>query len=258
MIKITTERTVGTTIELQSAILVYGDKSKAAYASHHPVRQVGGRSLIGPGTSLSAAVLTKAVRDLSPVSTTDCFIDDNVIAFRDGLIGWWRAPKTTRLWFHSPSLHEARELPGNPRPFAVEVPVPGLIFFVMAGHFYVYAFKGDRRPDRKTEIFTAPLMNVWDSGQICTGNVKLPKSSKSSTTPAWEKAFFKSRFTHFNGKASVQYEGGRIALTRDLVEGKFTSFPDSVMSSIKLTLGDLVGKFSKRCAEGSEGGIDYV
>lgn len=258
MITVETEKALGTAIELKSAILLYGDKTKTAYASHHTVHHSDGRYCIGSGSALSAKVLADAVRELAPVSISDCFIDDNVVAFRDGLIGWWRPPQPTRIWFHSQTLHEACDRPGKPRPFAVEVPMPGLVFFVLGAHFYVYAFKGTQRPDRKTEVFSAPLMNVWDSGQICTGNVKLPKSTTSASIAAWERGFFKSRFTHFNGTVSVKYDGGRIALTRDLVEGKFTEFPESTMTSCKLKLGELVEKFSSRCSAGTSGGTDYV
>jgi len=255
MINIKTQQSTDTIVPLAAAILLYGEKDKTVYASHHPVTITDTGAEIGPGTSLSASYLMTAARDLIPVKITDCFIEESVIAFRDGLIGWWRRPQVTRVWFNSVKLNETRNLAGKQKAYAVEIPLPGLVFFVCAGRFYVFAVKGSQRPTRSTDLYFAPLMNVWDTGQICTGNVKLPAERTSASTKGWEKAFLGSRFTHFNGTNTVNYEGGRLALTRDLVEGKFNAFPEKVLTACKLKLGAAVEQFSKHCAKGGEGNV---
>ena len=60
---------------------------------------------------------------------------------------------------------------------------------------------------------------------------------------AWNDAFLRSYFTHPNvtGKL-LRYRGGSYAFWRDMLDQRFTRFPERVLVDAKSTLGQLLGE----------------
>ena len=122
------------------------------------------------------------------------------------------------------------------------VPCPGLIFIVTNKAWKVFAYKGRQRPGAGTPMFVAPFFNVWNTGNICVGNARLPKGDRSHQSEAWEEAFFRSYFTHPNihtPRGLTRYRAGAFALWRDLLDGRFARFPTRLLVSTGRTLGEI-------------------
>jgi PRTRC genetic system protein B len=244
MLDITVKQTRSTGLYLHSAILLYGRNGETHYGAHHAVRLSQQGPVIGPGTSLSGDLLREAVKQLATGAVSDCFLDANVLAASDGFLAWWRAPQKTLVWFDSANLFDFYGDEARKRAFSTTLPIPGLVFVVDHGEFFVYAVEGEQRPTRDSILYHAPLMNVWESGEICTGNVKLPKEASSHRIKDWERAFFGSKSTHFNPRENLNYPGDYLGLTRDLIEGNIATTPQGVLKPFKGTLKAKLNSFT--------------
>ena len=107
----------------------------------------------------------------------------------------------------------------------------------------MWAVKGSRRPTPKTALFQAPFFNVDGHGHICQGNAPVPEGTTVEKIGAWNDAFLRSYFTHPNvaGKL-LRYRGGSYAFWRDMLDQRFTRFPERVLVDAKTTLGQLLGE----------------
>lgn len=88
-------------------------------------------------------------------------------------------------------------------------------------------------------MFRAPYSNVWESGQICVGNVDLPERATAEKLDEWTSAFFDSWFTHPNVHSNlVRYRGGAYRFWRDMLDGKHVVFPERTLVDLDRTLGE--------------------
>ena len=88
-------------------------------------------------------------------------------------------------------------------------------------------------------MFRAPYFNVWESGQICVGNVDLPERATAEKLDEWTSAFFDSWFTHPNVHNNlVRYRGGAYRFWRDMLDGKHVVFPERTLVDLDRTLGE--------------------
>ena len=134
---------------------------------------------------------------------------------------------------------------GELRASSGQAPNPALIWAVRRGHWYVWAVKhGPYVP--RTELFQAPYMNVWSSGEICTGNARLPRHFSPEVIAGFEQAFFESRFTHPNTNVLTAFDGGVYALWAAMLSAGDEPFPDDTLVPLNLTLGDVVRRLTKK------------
>lgn len=223
-------------VQLEQAILLYSCEGNSAFATVHGIgKDERGQALLLPGkamTSLAVARLARRLRKRDPGG----FVPENLL-YRDATtIAWWLRPCRRQVWFRC----DAERMGADER--TAEVPNPGLVFAVTAGRqWYVWAVKGESRPAPETPLFRAPYFNVWDSHQICTGNVELPGRSDAERIGIWNDAFFRSWFTHPNGsKPLVAYAGGAYRFWRDMLDGKHAEFPDKVLVPAERTLAQVM------------------
>lgn len=228
-------------IHLHKAILLYGSKdnphssTSVDYASLHAVTLRHGRPVIEAGESITRESLDSALRNLNGPSPLD-LLDEHILAFNGTTLVFWVPPQKRKVWFEC----------GEPMGKRSGVtPHPGLLF-VVNSQLFVYAIKGSRRPRADTEIFCGPYLNTYMGGDICMGNVKIP-TPWPSNAPAIANAFFRSIFTHTNSGHVVNYEGGIFSLWTDLLDGKYSEFPEtSLLQGSNLpgkTLGQVLAHF---------------
>jgi len=128
-----------------------------------------------------------------------------------------------------------------------EVSLPGLIFSVNDKTLSVVAFKGKTKPTLKTELFKAPFFNIYDSAEVCMGNVRDSRQKKVLTDEMerWEKRFFNSNFSHFLDEQVVQPKVNLSILFKDLMKTK-KPFPESALIPSPLkTLQTFINKTKK-------------
>lgn len=248
------------TWKLTRAVLVYESErfagQRSAYATVHDV-DVGAKGVqLRAGVPATREACADIARSLGAASTLGGFLPPQLLYLGATSIIWWRPPQRTRVFFNT-TKDAAVDQPNDKTGAALigkrsgVVPHPGLVFAVAGGNWYVYALRGDGRPDPDAALHRAPYFNVWASGQICTGNVRLPESLSTGALATYETAFFDSEFTHPNvhGRAKlVRAQAGAYAFWRELLDhGRFMlEFPTQQLVDANLTLAGL----AKRLEEG--------
>jgi PRTRC genetic system protein B len=209
---------------LTNAVLVYQDASrKPAFVSVHDVKTDGeDRPIIQAGVPASKSGLLALMRILDPETLLRPALKPaHVLAEGSGFFVWYSKPQARQVWF------DCKELGAR----TGRVPCPGLVFVVTTRAWKVFAYKGRQRPEGDTPLFIAPFFNVWNTGTVCVGSTRLPKGDQVHNSEAWEEAFFRSYFTHPNihtPKGLTRYRAGPFALWRDLLDGQFLTFSDTL------------------------------
>lgn len=222
---------------LTRALLVY-ESEGTAFVTAHQVSVIKGRPQIGPGVPASRSALSDLADKLSAVTALSGFLPPQLLYLSPRALAWWRPAAPATMFFRCKGKQYAEIGDRSGR-----TPQPALVFTVSADRWYVHAVKGPGRPDADTPLYRAPHFNVWRSGHICTGNVKLPDRLDPEILGDYESAFFGSNFTHANDpKRLTRYKGGPVRLWRDLLTGRLAAFPENSLSAAGITLADLVQK----------------
>ncbi len=233
---------------LSKAVLVYEGPESGAYATLHDVLAGKGGARLDAGVPATKEACASLARALGANATLTGFTPPELVYLGARAIAWWRPPAPARLFFDSRDEDPKRAI-GKRNAL---LPQPGLVFAVTAGHWYVYALRGAARPDPATRLCRAPYFNVWASGEICTGNVRLPDSLSPAALAAYERAFFDSNFTHPNVRGRerlVRAKGGAYAFWRGMLDRAAAAgnqpFPPQALVPLKLTLSGLATRLEK-------------
>lgn len=222
---------------MSGAILLYGNQQ--ALATVHQVDMIQGRPEIMPGRLLRDDDLVRIATSVGSAgaSVATQWIDSTMLGKGPDRMIWW-SPPGKRAMFFKTSSHNKGSFDGN-----ANCPVPGLVWMAMSGNaLYVYAVKGDQRPDQQTVLYQAPLFNVWSRGKICLGSAHLPSEGEKGSQPAWEKVLFGSNFTHPNFTQANRLTKGRspTKFWKDMVANPTDAFPEDVLVKLPLTVGQLL------------------
>ena len=230
-------------LHLAAAVLIYGDGKSGAYATVHAVEGEGKKLRLEAGRPATRAACAGLARTLGEAATLSGFTPPALLYLGTQTIAWWRAPCRSRVFFAAP---DDPERPGVGKRNAV-VPHPGLVFAVTATGWHVAAVRGNARPGPETKLFRAPYFNVWKSGRICEGNVRLPERMSADMIADYERAFFDSNFTHPNDpRGLVKHKGGAIGFWIDMLTGRHPYvFPERVLAPLGCTLVGFVKKLEK-------------
>lgn len=225
---------------LQHAILLYGaNPNSVDLVTINKVHETESGSVIGEGRGATKEGLLKMFECVKEqVRKPLQLLHPNVIALSDDCMVWWEEAKTRRIAFNCEEFGKR----------AAKVPHPALLFVVNQSEWYVFALAESKRPTPNTVLHVSPYFNVWSQGKICTGSTALPKKEKASDPEAWSDAFFKSAFTHPNiheKDALVRYENGPYAFWRDMLDGKFESFPNQTLVKSQVTVQQLLNKIER-------------
>ena len=221
-------------LRLDQAVLIYRGASDRALATVHKIEEVDGEPVVLAGQAMTPRAAIQLARALSKGVAHGGFLPETVLYVDGELLLWWVPPAERHIVFRAPEL-------GAPERGEV-VPHPGLVFAASSSVWRVWAVKGKHRPTLQTALFQAPYFNVYEDGDICRGNVRVPDGTTAEKIDSWNAAFFSSFFTHPNSNGKlVRYRGGSYAFWRDMLDGKFTKFPERVLVDVKTTLGKLLG-----------------
>jgi PRTRC genetic system protein B len=188
----------GMAVALQSAILLYSDRSSTQFPTVHSILQgPDERPVIGPGRPVDRKALLTALSELQANTAPKAeFLPATVIGVSPMAVTWWAPPAMRRVFFKCEELGERSAV----------VPHPGLVFQASNEGFFVFALEGTDRPTQETPLFEPPYFNTWDFGSICIGSARVPKRIDVASIAGWEAGFFESAFTHPNhGKKRVAY-----------------------------------------------------
>ena len=227
---------------LSHAILIYSSKQQYSsevspvFASVHQVADIGTKAKpntqILPGSPISRDGLMMALGSLTDEYLFDVeLLPETLLGHSPKHMLWWRPAGRARVFFRNPELGKRSAVVSH----------PALVFMVTGSEWTVYALKDSVRPTLDTELCHAPYFNVYDSGKICTGSAAIPDKLTPSSIPAWESAFLESEFTHVNGQIKkVSHPRGEYAFWKEMLDGKFASFPNEFLIGTGHKLADLL------------------
>jgi len=222
---------------LQRAILIYGRRHEQTFATVHDVAMVNNKPTILAGRAMTSAMSRRLTEKLGSQKLLGSYLPANVLAVDGDWLMWYEPPQMRHAGFKQSDLYPKRSLGRR----GGKAPMPGVVFVASRYRWYVYGFKGNERPAPDTLLFQAPFYNVDQSGQICAGNVEIPKSTTAERIAAWNDAFFRSYFAHANYDGVVNYKGDVTALWRDLLDGQFgAELPEEAMKPDPFPLDTLI------------------
>ncbi|HGF4015137.1 PRTRC system protein B [Burkholderia cenocepacia] len=231
----------GSSLKLEHAILLYsrpghlGSAAENGFVTINPVRIEKGNAVIGPGQPASRAALVDALDRLAEREQTRALFHSRLLGRGVDYAVWYVPPGKRHLAFNHPSVGGKK---------AGTCALPGLVFFLVRDDWYVFAYRGKRRPSARTPLYRTPFYNVWQEGRICVGNIDLPKQGTSAPLEQWEDAFFGTWFTHPNiPEAQLLRKGENCGkLWMALLAGKHESFPSALLARMGMRLEDAFGK----------------
>ncbi len=145
------------------------------------------------------------------------------------------------LWWVPSSIRPMYLHPTSGKRKTIKVRWPTLALYAVNRKLYIVGLEKDERPTPSTKVFHAPLANVWQTSQICTGGAKLPISCDTSSIPEWEDVVFATGFSHKNHDVAIRRAGGRAGIDpmtfwpkRDKKTG---AFPATQLTPLHMTMG---------------------
>jgi PRTRC genetic system protein B len=229
---------------LTHAILMYREAQTSpmrSYASIHDIDLSGDAPMILPGRAATPAALLHLTRTLSQSVRHTGYIPDNVLYADGDTLVWWVPPARRHIAFRCEQW--------DPSERAAVLPHPGLVFLSNKRNWMVWSVKGKRRPALDTALYRAPYFNVYSNGEICAGNVVLPKTNAFDQINHWNDVFFHSHFTHTNAPgALVEHAGGAYAFWRAMLDAPPVAFPGTVLVRPGITLQQILPQQEKHHA----------
>ncbi|CAJ0740881.1 PRTRC system protein B [Ralstonia mannitolilytica] len=225
-------------LKLRNAVLLYhgAGPDSTVYATVHEVEIVRNAPHLLPGRPMALAELAQFAEAAQAATAYRGFLDARILYLAPNTMAWWCPAGCRTTWFRADKPIGERH--GT-------TPHPPLVFIVREGKWYVFALAKNERPGPETELRTAPYFNVWERGEICTGNVQLPDRPAPDALHAYEDAFFRSRFTHPNQPRICKYKGGGQALWAHLLDHpEVTKFPTTALLPRKETLEQAIKRIS--------------
>jgi PRTRC genetic system protein B len=222
-------------LDLSRAIMLY-DRGSLALATIHDVAKFddGQPPTILPGRCLTRESLVAILGGLSGGPQAHEILPASVISSDALRLAWWVPSARRPIFFNTGDKEFNRDVDGK------NVRYPALLFVAKPGVLSVFALAKDERPGEKTKLFRAPFLNLYEAGNMCSGDTRLPGVVQSCDIPAWERSFFETRFTHSNlhGRELTKFKGGHNALWRAMVEAE--SFPGKALLPIETTLQEAI------------------
>jgi len=246
--------------QLRQAVLIYMSNA-GAYATLHNVEGDSTAPRLGSGRPATKEACADLARKLGAMANLSGFVPPELCYLGARSIIWWRPAGKATLFF------DTRQDPAGDQEqdaAAAKIigkrsgptPQPALVFAVNASKWFVYALRDSERPCPSTKLLRSPYFNVWASGEICEGNVRLPERLSPSALADYERAFFDSNFTHPNvqGKERlVQHKKGSYAFWREGLDKAWGDrFPVGALIPMDLTLQGLVRRIEKAKESGDD------
>lgn len=120
----------------------------------------------------------------------------------------------------------------------LKVPLPSTVLLGGNGTYFLYAVKGKLfKP--KGKLCVAPFPNIWDRGNVCWGDTRVPKVSHTNAREVWG-LFFSSVFT--NHEATGRVKGVKescLPFWKELAARKARSFPQSRLIELNKTVAGI-------------------
>lgn len=212
-------------VNSQAMLIHHHEKTgQVDVTSHRVIELKGGRGFtLGAGRAFNQKDKQVLLDLLIGEEPKMEFLPTNLLVRSRGCLVWHIGPQVIDVPFSSGQI---------------TAPIPGLIFVATEGRsLRCFAYAGNKRPEPQTQLFYAPLGNVYESGDFCSGNVSLPSQILIENIPTWERFVLESTNTH-NGsvapiKGAVGFED-MVTFYRNLAASKAKRFPANKLVPARL------------------------
>lgn len=215
------------------ALLLYGGAKtmNRAMVTIHTVARGPGRYVLLPGKPASAPALHQLLSRFNPSIACQGLLPANLLRHAPGEL-LWHCPSRVEPIFFQTSQSELNAMSGK------RVRHPHLLFHLSRRNLHVAALPDDRRPTLETDLLRAPYYNVSANGHVCQGSMNGPQEIRPESVGQWERAFFRSAFTHAHGSAFqiTSHPGGHAGLWQERSEQPHAEFPVNQLVPMKMTL----------------------
>lgn len=209
----------------------------------HEIYHRHGQTRLGAGHVIGPERLGDMVSELDERAVSrpaPSFLPAHVLANGANFIVW-HVPSAIRPMFFS--------LDGE--SFCLEVVWPSLIFAAHGHRLSLAATQGGERPDADTPVFHAPLMNHSHEAGLCFGSAERPTRAALDTLPLYERAVFKSYFSHGMGGNNLRYrqlkspdqercDDTHEAFYRSLAARRLKRFPSRHLLPLGMTVSEFI------------------
>ena len=177
--------------------LVFHSVERETVVTKHIVKN----GLLQSGTVVEPIDIIQATIDvkknnLNYANSKSQIISERVLLDDHKTLIWHSKASNRTMWFSGQECGKAR----------LRLWWPNLLFVVNKKNnsMSVFATATSARPNEKTRLYQAPLMNISENGSICLGSAKLPKDLSQHNIVAMENCIYDSNFSHLNFKNDDQ------------------------------------------------------
>lgn len=181
-------------------------RSLELVTAHEVIHDRHGNPHIGPGRVALPSdekMLADLLNSRSRRSRVQ-IVPPNILYQDEGTLAWWIPPERREMLL--------RDEKGGDH--AITVQWPSLVALVVNRRLYLAATADTTRPHGDTELFHAPLGNIYASTQVCTGSARLPTGQSVTDLFGWTEVVTRTWFTHDNHPEVVRQPKRRSASQR--------------------------------------------
>lgn len=172
------------------AYVVYEVGGSICATTRHDVRE----GKLAVGRLVSTKALLEDLEDRGRSKDLE-ILPQNVLVSDRRVLAWYTKSQIKPMWF---------DMHGIKRGLTVEW--PSLLWLANGEKrsLAVYGLGSNKRPDARTKVYHAPLMNIGSHGTLCEGTARLPRTIEIETIGKIESCVFDSFFTHVNHKKTIK------------------------------------------------------
>ncbi len=221
-------------IKQSIALMIHTLDDESMVIQNHNVLKRKNKIYIGEGHSMTEQDLETLVDILkNRENQSNALLPENVLGSSTSHAIWFNKGKVGSMW-----------IKGKDGAQEFTVPWPNLIYYVHDGVLKIAAYKGCR-PNGKTKLYHAPLLNIYRSTKVCLGNATVPPSSTIQDMNNWNSVIHDTLFTHINHNHTLKLSNRKknevstashIMFWRNLHKMKATTFPSDALVPLNINL----------------------
>ncbi len=224
------------------ALLLYNGANTAnrAMVTIHTVARGPGRYVLLPGKPASAPALYQLLTGFNPAIGYRGLLPANLLRHTPTELLWHCPSRIEPIYFQT--AHEELNAISGKR-----VRHPHLLFHATGRNLHVAALPDAQRPTLETNLLRAPYFNVSAEGRVCLGSMSVPRENRPEAIGKWERAFFRSAFTHPQGGAFqiTSHTGGHSGLWLEQAAQTSRDFLAHHLVPMKMTLKQWLTEHSR-------------
>lgn len=221
------------TYQLRHALLIFENSRGNGLFTRAEITTNNGQTTIGQPVPITSSVTRQLLQQYSEREFT--LTDPALLAHASDRCAWWIPPRPA-------AMHYATKDQALSSISGASVMHPALIMISRARNLYVFAVKGQERPDNDTPIYLAPYWNLHEDSSVCIGANPMPTTDNEGGRLAWQTLFFSTPFSHPNTLPRWQTLTYAQLWETSLKQQRF---PEQYLLPADMTLQELLCQHSK-------------